>query len=62
MEMEGFIDSFLTEVQHASAEMFPTYVDSFTNLWEHEFGSLHGLPQDVNDLVASRAIEYGLME
>lgn len=59
---DSLIESFRHEVKSSSADTFPMFVDSFTNLWDYEFGSLDDLPQDVDDLVADRAIEYGLME
>lgn len=59
---ESLIESFRQDVKHSNADSFPMFVDSFTNLWDYEFGSLDDLPQDVDELVADRAIEYGLME
>ncbi|MCM3164606.1 MULTISPECIES: hypothetical protein [Metabacillus] len=59
---ESLIESFRQDVKNSNADSFPMFVDSFTNLWDYEFGSLDDLPQDVDDLVADRAIEYGLME
>ncbi|PGT91102.1 MULTISPECIES: hypothetical protein [Bacillaceae] len=59
---ESLIESFRQDVKNSNADSFPIFVDSFTNLWDYEFGSLDDLPQDVDDLVADRAIEYGLME
>ncbi|MBU7593961.1 hypothetical protein [Metabacillus halosaccharovorans] len=59
---ESLIESFRHEVKHSNADSFPMFVDSFTNLWDYEFGSLDDLPHDVDELVADRAIEYGLME
>jgi len=59
---ESLIESFRHDVKNSNAESFPMFVDSFTNLWDYEFGSLEDLPQDVNDLIADRAIEFGLME
>jgi hypothetical protein len=62
MLKESLIDSFRNDVKNSSADSFPMYVNSFTNLWDYEFGSLEDLPHDVDNLVADRAIEYGLME
>jgi hypothetical protein len=59
---QSLIESFRQDVKNSNADSFPMFVDSFTNLWDYEFGSLDDLPQDVDDLVADRAIEYGLME
>ncbi|MGM0875022.1 MAG: hypothetical protein ACQEWV_09495 [Bacillota bacterium] len=62
MLKESLIDSFRNDVKNSSADSFPMYVNSFTNLWDYEFGSLEDLPHDIDNLVADRAIEYGLME
>ncbi|KKI88880.1 hypothetical protein WQ54_29420 [Bacillus sp. SA1-12] len=62
MLKESLLNSFRNEVKNSNAESFPMFVDSFTNLWDYEFGSLDNLPHDVDGLVADRAIEYGLME
>ncbi|WP_233499238.1 hypothetical protein [Bacillus weihaiensis] len=59
---ESLLESFRKEVNSKNAESFPAFVDSFTNLWDYEFGSLDNLPHDVDQLVADRAVEYGLME
>ncbi|MDQ0231116.1 hypothetical protein [Metabacillus malikii] len=59
---ESLLNSFRQEVKDCSEETFPKYVDSFTNIWDYEFGSLDDLPYDVDNLVADRAIEYGLLE
>jgi hypothetical protein len=62
MLKDSLLNSFRTDVKDSNADSFPLYVDSFTNLWDYEFGSLDNLPHDVDELVADRAIEYGLME
>lgn len=62
MMREDLIDAFRKDVKNSSADSFPMFVDSFTNIWDYEFGSLDDLPHDVEQLVASRAVEYGLME
>ncbi|MDQ0224481.1 hypothetical protein [Metabacillus niabensis] len=59
---DSLLNSFRNEIKNSSEEEFPKYVDSFTNLWDYEFGSLEDLPYDVDNLIANRAIEYGLME
>ncbi len=59
---ESLIESFRHDVKYSNADSFNMFVDSFTNLWDYEFGSLDDLPEDVDELVADRAIEYGLME
>ncbi|MGG3887725.1 hypothetical protein [Metabacillus fastidiosus] len=58
----SLLHSFRQDVKDCCENKFPLYVDSFANLWEYEFGSLDDVPNDVNDLIANRAIEYGLME
>ncbi|OAS88678.1 MULTISPECIES: hypothetical protein [Metabacillus] len=62
MLKESLLNSFRSDVKNSSADSFPMYVNSFTNLWDYEFGSLDDLPHDVDGLVADSAIEYGLME
>ncbi|WP_226670274.1 hypothetical protein [Metabacillus litoralis] len=59
---EDLIEAFRNDVKNSSADSFPMFVDSFTNIWDYEFGSLDDLPHDVDQLVANRAVEYGLME
>lgn len=59
---DSLLNSFRSDVKNSNADSFPLYVDSFTNLWDYEFGSMDDLPHDVEALVADRAIEYGLME
>ncbi|MGM7682216.1 hypothetical protein ACSVDA_08630 [Cytobacillus sp. Hm23] len=62
MNKESLIKAFKEEAKYANQLTFPSCVDSFANIWEHEFGSLDGLPSDVDDLIAHRAVELGLME
>ncbi len=62
MMREDLIEAFRNDVKNSSADSFPMFVDSFTNIWDYEFGSLDDLPHDVDQLVANRAVEYGLME
>ncbi|GGJ76065.1 hypothetical protein GGR02_002940 [Anoxybacillus voinovskiensis] len=59
---ESLIRSFQQEVKRANQQTFPMYVDSFTNLWQYEFGTLDELPKDIEQLVANRALELELME
>ncbi|WP_044894871.1 hypothetical protein [Bacillus alveayuensis] len=56
------IKAFKEEVKRSNHMTFPICVDSFTNLWQYEFDSLDGLPKEIEDLIAHRAIELGLME
>ncbi|WP_264158110.1 hypothetical protein [Pradoshia sp. D12] len=37
-------------------------MDSFTNYWSTEFGSLDELPKEVDQLIAKRGLELGLLE
>ena len=62
MMKESLLNSFRNDVKNSGADSFPMFVDSFTNIWDYEFGSLDDLPHDVDELVAGRAIEYGLMD
>jgi hypothetical protein len=62
MLKDSLLNSFRNEVKQSNADSFPGYVDSFANLWDYEFGTLDNLPNDVEEIVAERAIEYGLME
>ena len=59
---DSLVRAFKEEVSGANQESFPIYVDSFTNLWQYEFGSLDDLPSDIDDLVAQRAIDLGLID
>jgi len=59
---DALIRAFKEEVRHSNQMTFPICVDSFANLWQYEFGSLDDLPRDIEDLIAHRAIELGLME
>ncbi|ANB62213.1 hypothetical protein [Anoxybacteroides amylolyticum] len=59
---ESLIRSFQQEVKRANQQTFPMYVDSFTNLWQYEFGTLDGLPKEIEHLIANRALELELME
>ncbi|WP_027410476.1 hypothetical protein [Anoxybacteroides tepidamans] len=59
---ESLIRAFKQEVKRTNQFTFPICVDSFTNLWQYEFGTLDGLPKEIEQLIAYRAIELGLME
>ncbi|MBD8068554.1 hypothetical protein [Bacillus sp. PS06] len=59
---DSLIDALKQGVKGADETTFPICVDSFTNLWQYEFGSLDDLPQDVDDIIANRAVELGLIE
>jgi hypothetical protein len=62
VKKDSLIKAFKEEVRRSNQMTFPICVDSFTNLWQYEFGTLDDLPKEVEDLVAYRAIELGLME
>ncbi|MDQ0245992.1 hypothetical protein J2S09_003570 [Bacillus fengqiuensis] len=62
MNRDSLINSFKSEVKKSDQLTFPICVDSFTNLWQYEFGSLDDLPSEIDDIIAYRAIELGLME
>ncbi|WP_017434873.1 hypothetical protein [Saccharococcus caldoxylosilyticus] len=59
---DSLIKAFKEEVKRTNPMTFPIRVDSFTNLWQYEFGSLEDLPPEVEKLIAHRAIELGLMD
>lgn len=59
---DSLINALKQEVQGADMTTFPMCVDSFTNLWQYEYGSLDDLPQDVDDIIGNRAVELGLIE
>ena len=62
MNRDSLVNSFKSEVEKSDQLTFPICVDSFTNLWQYEFGSLDGLPSEIDDIIAHRAVELGLME
>jgi hypothetical protein len=59
---DSLIDALKQGVEGANHLTFPICVDSFTNLWQYEYGSLDDLPQDVDDIIANRAVELGIIE
>lgn len=59
---DSLIRSFQQEVKRTNQLTFPICVDSFANLWQYEFGTLDGLPKEIEQLIAHRAIELELME
>jgi hypothetical protein len=62
MNRDSLINSFKEEVRKSNQMTFPICVDSFTNLWQYEFGSLDDLPREIDELIGHRAIELGLIE
>ncbi|RSK29417.1 hypothetical protein EJF36_16050 [Bacillus sp. HMF5848] len=62
MDKQSLINNFMKEIKDADQMRFPIAVDSFTNLWTYEFGSLDDLPNEIDDLIAGRALELGMLE
>lgn len=58
----SLIKAFKEEIKRAHPASYPVCIDSFTNLWQYEFGSFEQLPPDIERLVAYRAAELGLMD
>ncbi|MBE4908402.1 hypothetical protein IMZ08_10065 [Bacillus luteolus] len=61
-DKNSLLSAFKDEISSTNQMTFPICVDSFTNLWEYEFGSLEDLPKDVDHIIAKRALELGLMD
>lgn len=59
---EELIEAFKKELKKADAYTFPICVDSFTNLWMYEFGSLDNLPKEMDHLISYRGYQLGLLE
>jgi len=59
---EQLIEAFKKELKEADARTFPICVDSFTNLWVYEFGSLDNLPKEIDHLISYRGYELCLLE
>ena len=62
MDINQLLQDFHRELQNSNALTFPICVDSFTNYWSTEFGTLDGLPNEVDLLIAKRGSELGLLE
>jgi hypothetical protein len=62
MKKDSLIKALKEEVKRSNPMTFPICVDSFTNLWKYEFGSLDDLPPEVEKLISYRIIELGLMD
>ncbi|OQP06437.1 hypothetical protein B1690_07965 [Geobacillus sp. 46C-IIa] len=58
----SLINAFKEEMKRRHPAAYPVCIDSFTNLWQYEFGSLEQLPPDIERLVAYRAAELGLAD
>ncbi|MBB6282727.1 hypothetical protein [Geobacillus subterraneus] len=58
----SLINAFKEEMKRRHPATYPVCIDSFTNLWQYEFGSLEQLPPDIERLVAYRAAELGLAD
>ncbi|MGM9929945.1 MAG: hypothetical protein ACI35P_18555 [Bacillus sp. (in: firmicutes)] len=44
MDQKKLVNLFAEELKESNSITFPIVVDSFTNYWQYEFGSLDGLP------------------
>jgi len=62
MEKEELIIQFSEEIDDSNTVTFPIVVDSFTNYWNYEFGSLDDLPKEIDQIIAEKAIKLGLLE
>ncbi|MGN1385766.1 MAG: hypothetical protein ACI4XS_04100 [Bacillus sp. (in: firmicutes)] len=62
MNQDRLLHEFQEELAESNNVTFPIVVDSFTNYWNYEFGSLQNLPADIDRIIAYRATELGLME
>ena len=62
MEKEELIIQFSEEIDDSNTVTFPIVVDSFTNYWNYEFGSLDDLPKEIDRIIAEKAIKLGLLE
>ncbi|OCA81916.1 hypothetical protein F7984_15725 [Pradoshia sp. D12] len=62
MDINHILRNFNEDLQNSNSLTFPICVDSFTNYWSTEFGSLDELPKEVDQLIAKRGLELGLLE
>lgn len=62
MNQDNLLHEFAEELAGTNVVTFPIVVDSFTNYWNYEFGSLHNLPADIDRLIGHKASELGLFE
>lgn len=62
MEKDELIIQFSEEIDDSNTVTFPIVVDSFTNYWNYEFGSLDDLPKEIDQIIAEKAIKLGLLE
>lgn len=62
MDQDHLLREFQQELAETNTVTFPIVVDSFTNYWNYEFGSLHNLPADIDRIIAQQATQLGLME
>lgn len=62
MEKDELIFQFSEEIDDSNTVTFPIVVDSFTNYWNYEFGSLDDLPKEIDQIIAEKAIKLGLLE
>ncbi|WP_224752395.1 hypothetical protein [Metabacillus arenae] len=62
MSKESLIESFRMEMKDADQQTYTASVDSFTNLWDYQYGYLENLPADIEDHITNRAWEFGMLE
>lgn len=62
MDINHILHDFQKDLLDTNTLTFPICVDSFTNYWSTEFGSLDELPKEVDHLIAKRGLELGLLE
>jgi len=62
MDQDKLVQGFAEELADTNAVTFPIVVDSFTNYWNYEFGSLQNLPTEIDRIIANKATMLGLME
>ncbi|MBK0007544.1 MULTISPECIES: hypothetical protein [Priestia] len=62
MKTEQLIHFFKEEAIKANEQTFPIYVQSFTHLWTYKWGTLENIPEEIDDLITTRALELGLIQ
>ncbi|MDN3364981.1 hypothetical protein QU577_24680 [Priestia megaterium] len=61
MKTEQLIHFLKEEAIKANEQTFPIYVQSFTHLWTYKWGTLENIPEEIDDLITTRALELGLI-
>lgn len=62
MNKKKAIKAFRDNLQDTTPLTFPICVDTFTNYWNHEFGSFNELPKEIDEMIAKRGFDLGLLE